>query len=278
MDRQSAGTNSDLDHSTNDLIRRIHSDCSLPTAEELDSKECHICKKPFFTTRRPELPVKLGCGHIFGASCLLKWLDPLSGEGHDSCPLCRRQVLGDPEPDHEAIRRTLLSMFDATVPRSSIRGRVDMDDTIVTWMKGAQDLYEDMCANLVTVLADDTEDPEKWIRLLPAVLEVINTLTWERFAMGSYYDRLAASLGTDRPRLAERILGPFLRYVANLEHLLDHNVQWLLGRHHAEIYGTAYRIGDYYRRIREAHATMSYRLHAALEPDDVQDANSEARS
>jgi hypothetical protein len=66
----------------------------------------------------------------------------------------------------------------------SARGQVDMDDTIVEWMNGAQHRYEDVIGNLITVLADDVQDPELWIRLLPIFLEAINTLTWDRFVLG----------------------------------------------------------------------------------------------
>ncbi|KAL2037635.1 hypothetical protein N7G274_009580 [Stereocaulon virgatum] len=278
MDRPSAASESALDHRTKDLARRIHSSCSLPTGEELDSKQCHICTQPFLTTRRPEIPIKLNCGHIFGMACLLRWLNPLAGNGSNSCPLCRRPVLVEPEPDHEAIRRSILSRFDATVPRTSACGQVDMDDTIVEWMKGAQDRYEKLIGNLVTVLTDDIQDPELWIRLFPVVLEAINTLTWDCFVLGacpieSCYERFADCTAAARPTLAKSIFAPLLRYVVNFEHFSADNLHWLLGRFHAEGGYTADRIVGYYRRIREAHAVISYRLHAALEPRNVEGTN-----
>ena len=153
MHRPPMASNSALDHRTKDLARRIHSSCSIPTAEELDSKNCHICTKPFLTARKPEMPIKFSCRHIFGLTCLLTWLDLLSETGSNSCPLCRRPVLGKPEPDHEAIRRNILTRFDAMVPRTSERGQVNIDNEIVEWMKGAEDRYKELIDNLVTVLA-----------------------------------------------------------------------------------------------------------------------------
>ena len=91
--------------------------------------------------------------------------------------------------------------------------------------------------------------------------------------MKSCYERFADCIAVARPTLAETICIPFPRYVVNIEHFPAENMHWLLGRFHAEGGCTADRIAGYYRRIREAHAAISYRLHAALEPGNVEGTN-----
>ncbi|KAM0801587.1 hypothetical protein BDR22DRAFT_888481 [Usnea florida] len=58
-----------------------------------NTAECHICNEPFLTGQHPERPVILRCGHILGEGCILKWMSPLSRNGQNTCPLCRRTLL-----------------------------------------------------------------------------------------------------------------------------------------------------------------------------------------
>ena len=65
-------------------------------ASELDNDmNCTICSEPFLRGDNPEVPVRLDCGHIFGMSCILKWLSPISRAGNNSCPNCRKAVFHD---------------------------------------------------------------------------------------------------------------------------------------------------------------------------------------
>ena len=48
-----------------------------------ESKTCPICMEAFENTEHPEVPVRLPCSHIFGKSCISKWIS------NNSCPLCR---------------------------------------------------------------------------------------------------------------------------------------------------------------------------------------------
>lgn len=56
---------------------------------------CTICSEPFLRGDNPEIPVRLHCGHIFGMNCILKWLSPVSRNGNNSCPNCRKPIFDD---------------------------------------------------------------------------------------------------------------------------------------------------------------------------------------
>lgn len=50
---------------------------------------------------RPESPVKLECGHIFGEICLRKWIS----EGNPpTCPMCRNVLNGSERGERDAVR------------------------------------------------------------------------------------------------------------------------------------------------------------------------------
>ena len=56
---------------------------------------CTICSEPFLRGENPEVSVMLDCGHIFGIGCILKWLSPVSRNGNNSCPNCRKTIFSD---------------------------------------------------------------------------------------------------------------------------------------------------------------------------------------
>lgn len=56
---------------------------------------CTICSEPFLRGDNPEIPVRLHCGHVFGMNCILKWLSPVSRNGNNSCPNCRKPIFDD---------------------------------------------------------------------------------------------------------------------------------------------------------------------------------------
>ncbi len=65
-----------------------------PTLSELkDNWRCHVCHDPWMTGETPELPIKLACGHIVGAGCMMRWLNPLTVQGNNSCSICRAPIL-----------------------------------------------------------------------------------------------------------------------------------------------------------------------------------------
>lgn len=85
--------------------------------EELDSETdcCNICMEPMVTSKGIKIyhaPVQTPCGHMFGESCIRRWLAPLKHEysaqgiqasevtfegGKNSCPSCRRVFFAAPE-------------------------------------------------------------------------------------------------------------------------------------------------------------------------------------
>lgn len=72
----------------------ISSRFTVPTEEDMKHDfVCHICEEPYLSTENPEMAIKLACGHIVGATCLLRWLTPLSEQRQNSCPFCRRPLL-----------------------------------------------------------------------------------------------------------------------------------------------------------------------------------------
>ena len=70
----------------------------LVNPSDLDpDQNCSICHEPLHpapqihdTTSiiKPDSPVRLDCGHIFGKICITHWL-----ENHDKCPECRATIL-----------------------------------------------------------------------------------------------------------------------------------------------------------------------------------------
>ena len=79
---------------TRTLLAMISSRFTVPTEEDMKHDfVCHICEEPYLSTDNPEMAIKLACGHVVGATCLLRWLTPLSEQRQNSCPFCRRPLL-----------------------------------------------------------------------------------------------------------------------------------------------------------------------------------------
>ena len=66
----------------------------VPHIKDLkDDMSCAICHEPYLSGERPEVPIRLRCGHIVGQSCILTWAKPLDQTKHrNTCPICRQQV------------------------------------------------------------------------------------------------------------------------------------------------------------------------------------------
>ena len=67
----------------------------LVATEVSNDMLCTICSEPFLRGDNPEIPVRLHCSHIFGMNCILKWLSPVSRNGKNSCPNCRKPIFDD---------------------------------------------------------------------------------------------------------------------------------------------------------------------------------------
>ena len=81
-------------------IRATLSQLSLPSTADItddSNTACFICGDDFFHGPHPEPPLKLRCGHIFGAACILKWAIT---RGHNTCPLCMTTGLNAEKPMH----------------------------------------------------------------------------------------------------------------------------------------------------------------------------------
>lgn len=87
---------------------------------------CIICSEPFLRGDNPEVPVRLHCSHIFGMNCILKWLSPVSRNGNNSCPICRKPIFDDwdkmnfPPPTRSVVAPDLNARTsDVPVPQPS---------------------------------------------------------------------------------------------------------------------------------------------------------------
>lgn len=94
---------------TRDMEHRYPALTSSDVAQ-LGDPTCIICREEFVPTPASEGDVarKLPCGHVFHFRCLHAWL-----ERQQSCPTCRRDVLGGPD---EAARSPTAQNADAAPP------------------------------------------------------------------------------------------------------------------------------------------------------------------
>ena len=61
----------------------------LTSSQEIDSQCCSICYEPWTSTGLHRL-VSLKCGHLFGESCIDKWLRQTTSSSDRKCPQCKR--------------------------------------------------------------------------------------------------------------------------------------------------------------------------------------------
>ena len=59
------------------------------SSQEVDSQCCSVCYEPWTTTGIHRL-VSLKCGHLFGESCIDKWLRQTANSSDRKCPQCKR--------------------------------------------------------------------------------------------------------------------------------------------------------------------------------------------
>lgn len=117
-----------------------------------DHQTCNICHTPYFTKPHHEMPMKIPCGHCFGARCIQKWVSSVYLP--NSCPLCRAPVLDG---------RTL-GWWDALLeanPRQPVGWEPLVGDGVV-WAQRAEDLWKHFCGHLVRTL-DTVSDEEGWV-------------------------------------------------------------------------------------------------------------------
>ena len=77
----------DVEKSRGELLQQFLNTSRLPLVKELKGNlVCSICHESYLSGGTPEVPIKLGCGHIFGQNCLLTWLNPFANRKIKSCP------------------------------------------------------------------------------------------------------------------------------------------------------------------------------------------------
>ena len=70
-----------------------------------DNKERKRCRPPYDVMRDNRQPIELTCGHIFGTTCIEKWLSE-----NDNCPMCRAIIVGTERKLKPISQRTLSSI------------------------------------------------------------------------------------------------------------------------------------------------------------------------
>lgn len=70
-----------------------------------DNKERKRCGPPYDVMRDNRQPIELTCGHIFGTTCIEKWLSE-----NDNCPMCRAIIVGTERKLKPISQRTLSSI------------------------------------------------------------------------------------------------------------------------------------------------------------------------
>ncbi|KAI4118245.1 MAG: hypothetical protein LQ345_001664 [Seirophora villosa] len=136
-----------------DLLGRLSSACTFPTADEFDDTTCHICLRDSLATHKVETPTKLICGHVFGMGCLLKWASNcIVQEIALTCPICRTVFLTRNERSSQQQSETneLLHLFSDLTVREA--GDLTLSDREETWISTAQDYWGLFCNELVDSL------------------------------------------------------------------------------------------------------------------------------
>lgn len=75
--------------------------------------DCPICQEAFENKEDSEAPVRLPCRHIFGKSCISKWLS------NNTCPLCRDAIYPPVVPNAQA------QVGDVSEPTVLVPQRID---------------------------------------------------------------------------------------------------------------------------------------------------------
>ncbi|KAI4191040.1 MAG: hypothetical protein LQ348_003564 [Seirophora lacunosa] len=136
-----------------DLLGRLSSACTFPTADEFDDTTCHICLRDSLATHKVETPTKLNCGHIFGMGCLLKWASNcIVQDIAITCPICRTVILTRDQrsSQQESETNELLHLFSDLTVREA--GDLTLSDREETWIHTAQDYWGLFCNELVDSL------------------------------------------------------------------------------------------------------------------------------
>jgi hypothetical protein len=144
----------------------------------LDSKNCYICYNPYrldgvdSDDEDIEEPVQLPCGHIFGRSCIQRWMQESS-----SCPNCRT-LLSDS------------SLCDRTSPHSESYPTAD-DWAATLGRASVQDLFDHLERNPLDESVGymiTSEEPENYREVIDSF-----NMQWNEFLGVDHADTLSDS-------------------------------------------------------------------------------------
>ncbi|KAK3167186.1 hypothetical protein OEA41_010312 [Lepraria neglecta] len=271
MNRQSPATNNPR---MKPLLDRLHQKCTFQRANETgEDLAYHICREAFLASATsPEIPVKLPYNHLCGLSYILRWLAPLSSEPRDTCPLHREPILGEAASEVRGVQYEpeWLDFLNEWSPVNA--HELDVGDSNTAWMLRADELWFNLCEDIVKCL-EATEDPEDWLCYLqPLFRHVVNFVTVQRF-VEEY--RKATEIST-----MPRLLGDFR---ANVPQALDFLLKYLnYAQEINDVWGaypyffaptsaTFQRVASYHQRLAESNARLSYHLRAPLQSGIVED-------
>lgn len=138
-----------------EILGRLSTTCTFPTAGELDDETCRICLRASLKAHGDEVPTKLGCGHVFGMSCLLNWASTNLAEGQTSpaCPVCRTPFFTEASRlrSSQQIEADDLARLFLDVDVREV-GNVRLSDDEEEWIAEAELLWGIFCERLVDSL------------------------------------------------------------------------------------------------------------------------------
>lgn len=106
-----------------------------------DARCCNICQETFHTAPHYEEPVQLlPCGHFYGRHCIRRWLS-ISGENHNSCPMCRSVLYEEPERQQNS--------YQNSPERAVSRSNEDVIRELTTFVNSSTTMLEDANARAV---------------------------------------------------------------------------------------------------------------------------------
>ncbi|KAL8917326.1 MAG: hypothetical protein Q9208_007996 [Pyrenodesmia sp. 3 TL-2023] len=134
------------------ILGRLSATCTFPTAGELEDDTCRICLRTSLKAQGDEVPTKLGCGHVFGMSCLLNWASTSLTECQTppTCPVCRAPFLTEGarlRSAHQTETESLSRLFLDVDVREV--GNPRLSDAEEEWILEAELLWIDFCRIIV---------------------------------------------------------------------------------------------------------------------------------
>ncbi|KAL8771475.1 MAG: hypothetical protein Q9209_003145 [Squamulea sp. 1 TL-2023] len=152
-----------------EILSKLHNICTFPALERLDREDCSICSNEY-QTDGPEKPIQLGCGHVFGMTCILTWtLDKVGAGNIPDCPVCRRPCLNPVENNDMAEALALIpdERADAIQRLTSWIPHRDESPYVAdaAWVRQAERLWDIFCDDIITTL----NEPDDFLGIIHGV-------------------------------------------------------------------------------------------------------------